>query len=90
MPTVRLPSPLRALVGGAATVEVAGATVGTMLRALEGDHPALGDRLFDDTGQLQGFVNVFVGVDDVRDLDGLDTVVPPHATVSIVPAVAGG
>ncbi|MYJ43552.1 MAG: MoaD/ThiS family protein, partial [Acidimicrobiaceae bacterium] len=36
------------------------------------------------------FVNVFVSDDDVRFLDGLGTAVDDGATVSIVPAVAGG
>jgi molybdopterin converting factor small subunit len=46
--------------------------------------------LFDDSGALRKFVNVFVADDDVRYLDGLGTPVPDGETVSIIPAVAGG
>jgi molybdopterin converting factor small subunit len=53
-------------------------------------HPGFGDRLFDDTGRLRRFVNVFVSDEDIRFLDGVDTTVADGTTLSIVPAVAGG
>jgi molybdopterin converting factor small subunit len=88
--TVRVPSQLRTLSGGAAEVAVEGASVAAVLDALEAAHPGFHDRLFDDTGKLRRFVNVFVADEDVRFLDGLDTKVEGGQTVSIVPAVAGG
>jgi molybdopterin synthase sulfur carrier subunit len=81
---------MRPLAGGSSTVQVEGATLGDVLHALEAAHPGFGERLFDDTGALRKFVNVFVADDDVRYLDGLATVVPAGETVSIIPAVAGG
>ncbi len=90
MPTVRIPTQLRTLSGGAAEVDVEGATVGEVLKALDAAHPGFHDRLFDDDGKLRRFVNVFVADEDVRFLDGLDTEVGENQTVSIVPAVAGG
>ena len=60
------------------------------LRALDGAHPGFGERLFDETGALRRFVNVFVADEDIRFLEGLDTPVDDGQTVSIVPAVAGG
>ena len=53
-------------------------------------HPGFRDRLFDDSGALRRFVNVFVADEDVRFLQGLATPVAEGSTVSIVPAVAGG
>ena len=88
--TVRIPTTLRPLSGGNATVEVEGATLREVLQNLEAAHPGFGDRLFDDQGGLRRFVNVFVADDDVRYLQGLDTPVPAGETVSIIPAVAGG
>ncbi|HEX8770661.1 MAG TPA: ubiquitin-like small modifier protein 1 [Acidimicrobiales bacterium] len=88
--TVRIPTQLRTLAGGAAEVAVDGATVGEVLAALEKTHPGFRGRLFDDGGQLRRFVNVFVADEDVRFLSGLDTSVADGTTVSIVPAVAGG
>ena len=88
--TVRIPSQLRTLSGGAATVEVDGSTVASVLKSLEAAHPGFQDRLFDESGKLRRFVNIFVGDEDIRFLDGLDTTVAGGTTVSIVPAVAGG
>ena len=88
--TVRIPTTLRPLSGGASTVSVEGATLGEVLANLEAAHPGFKDRLFDDNGGLRRFVNLFVADDDVRYLQGLETPVPAGETVSIIPAVAGG
>ena len=95
MPTVRVPTQLRSLSAGAAEVAVDGDTVAEVLAALDHAHPGFTGRLFGDDGQLRRFVNVFVGpangeAEDVRFLKGLDTEVAATATVSIIPAVAGG
>jgi molybdopterin synthase sulfur carrier subunit len=89
--TIRIPTQLRSLAGGAAEVSVDGATVGEALKALDAAHPGFEERLFDGGGaRLRRFVNVFVADEDVRFLDGLDTAVVDGQTVSIIPAVAGG
>ena len=88
--TVRIPTTLRTLTGGASEVSVDGATVNDVLKALDAAHPGFADRLLDDEGGLRRFVNVFVADDDVRFLQGLETPVPDGETVSIIPAVAGG
>jgi molybdopterin synthase sulfur carrier subunit len=87
---VRIPTQLRELSGGAAEVDVEGATVAEVLKQLEADHPGFAARLYDDKGELRRFVNVFVDDEDIRFLDGVNTDVKDGATVSIVPAVAGG
>ena len=88
--TVRIPAQLRTLTAGNAQVTVEGSTVGEVLKALDAAHPGFGDRLFDDSGALRRFVNVFLADEDVRFLDGLDSLVADGQTLSIVPAVAGG
>lgn len=88
--TVRVPTTLRPISGGASEVSVGGATLSEVLANLESAHPGFRDRLFDTDGNLRRFVNVFVADDDVRFLQGLDTPVPDGETVSIIPAVAGG
>ena len=87
---VRIPTQLRELSGGAAEVDVAGATVAEVLKQLEADHPGFAARLYDDQGELRRFVNVFVADEDIRFLRGLETPVSEGQVVSIVPAVAGG
>jgi molybdopterin synthase sulfur carrier subunit len=88
--TVRIPTPLRSLTGGAAEVPVPAGPLSSVLRELDTAHPGLGARVLDDAGAIRRFVNVYVADDDVRFLDGLDTEVADGTTVSIVPAVAGG
>jgi molybdopterin converting factor small subunit len=90
MVTVRIPTQLRNLSGNAAEVKVDGATVAEVLKALDAQHPGFGERLFDETGGLRRFVNVFVSDEDIRFLQGIDTPVEAGTVVSIVPAVAGG
>jgi len=88
--TVRIPTQLRSLSGGAAEVSLEGTTVAELLKALDAAHPGFGERLFDGTGSLRRFVNVFVAEEDIRFLDGIETGVVAGQVVSIVPAVAGG
>jgi sulfur-carrier protein len=88
--TIRIPTQLRTFTGGAGEVQVEAASVGDALKALDAAHPGLADRLFDDSGQLRRFVNVFLADEDVRFLEGLATPIAEGQTLSIVPAVAGG
>ncbi len=88
--TVRIPTQLRPLTAGAGEVQVEALTVRAAIAALERDHPGLRARLLDEQGTLRRFVNLFVADEDVRFLQGLDTVLPPGTTLSIIPAVAGG
>ena len=88
--TVRIPTTLRPMAGGASQVQVEGSTLAEVISALDAVHPGFKDRLLDETGAMRKFVNIFVADDDVRYLDGLATPVPAGETVSIIPAVAGG
>jgi molybdopterin synthase sulfur carrier subunit len=88
--TVRIPTTMRPLSGGASTVQVEGATLRELIANLEKAHAGFAERLLDEAGQLRKFVNVFVDDDDVRYLQGLDTPIAAGLTVSIIPAVAGG
>jgi molybdopterin synthase sulfur carrier subunit len=87
--TVRIPSPLRPLTGGAGTVECQPGTVGTIIDQLESAHPGFKERVTQD-GALRRFVNVFVAGQDVRFENGIDTEVADGQEVTILPAVAGG
>jgi sulfur-carrier protein len=88
--TVRVPTILRTYTGGAAEVAVEGATLADVVAALDAAHPGIGARVLDDQGKLRRFVNVYVGDDDVRFAEGLQTATPDGSTVSVIPAVAGG
>jgi molybdopterin converting factor small subunit len=88
--TVRIPTQLRPLTGGTPEVEAAGGEVRDVIDDLDRRYPGIRARIVDDAGSVRRFVNVYVGDDDVRFLDGLATQVDPGTTVSIIPAVAGG
>ena len=71
---VRLPTLLRPLADGAASVSAAGATVGDVFADLTARYPGLADQLVDESGSIHKFV----------------TKVADGDVVSILPAVAGG
>lgn len=88
--TVRIPTQLRTLSGGAGELQLEGTTVAEVLAALETAHPGFAERLYDDSGALRRFVNVFLADEDIRFLQGVETPVAAGQTLSIIPAVAGG
>lgn len=87
--TVRIPAPLRPIVGGASSVECEPGTVRELIDQLDARHAGFRDRVMEN-GSLRRFVNVFVAGQDVRFDDGIDTVVADGQEVTILPAVAGG
>jgi molybdopterin converting factor small subunit len=88
--SVRIPTILRSYTGGAAEVAADTGTLRDVITGLDSAYPGLGGRILDDTGKLRRFINVYVGEEDVRFAQGLDTPVPAGAQVSVIPAVAGG
>jgi molybdopterin synthase sulfur carrier subunit len=87
---VKIPTPLRKLTQNNAEVVAAGGTIRELVDDLEKQFPGFKERMCDDQGELRRFVNVYVGEEDIRFLEGLDTKIPEGEQVSIIPAVAGG
>ena len=87
---VKIPTILRTYTGGVSDVTVSGATLSDALADLDVQYPGIGARVLDDQGKLRRFVNVYVNDDDVRFLENLSTPTPDGASISIIPAVAGG
>ena len=88
--TVKIPTQLRAVTGGEAETRAEGATVAEVLESLYATHEELRGRIAGDDGELRRFVNVYLGGEDIRFLQGLETPVPDGAELTILPAVAGG
>ena len=88
--TVRIPTILRTYTEGASEVTAAGATLAEVLDDLDAKYAGIKGRILDDQGELRRFVNVYVGGEDIRYLDGLSTPVGDGGEVQILPAVAGG
>jgi sulfur-carrier protein len=87
--TVKIPAQLRALTGNESEAQVEGSSVGEALDAVYARFEGLRDRITED-GELRRFVNVYVGGEDIRFGQGLDTPVSDGDEITILPAVAGG
>jgi len=87
---VMIPTVLRARTGNRASVRVAGRTVREVIEALEQEYPGLRFNLCYETGGLREYVNIFVGGENVRYLNELETPVTAGMTIRILQSVAGG
>ena len=90
MATVIIPTPLRKFTNNNARLTVHADTVTEMIQKLITESPDLKKHLLDANGSVPSFINIFVNDDDIRNLQREQTVVMDNATVSIVPAIAGG
>jgi molybdopterin converting factor small subunit len=88
--SVRVPTILRTYTGGESEVSADGATLSEVLESLDSSYPGIKGRIVDEQGELRRFVNVYVGNDDVRFLEGLSTATADGTQISVIPAVAGG
>ena len=88
--SVRVPTILRTYTGGESEVSAEGETLSAVLDDLDANYSGIRARIVDETGALRRFVNVYVGNDDVRFLEGLGTKTPEGTKISVIPAVAGG
>ncbi|MBA2725868.1 MAG: MoaD/ThiS family protein [Actinobacteria bacterium] len=88
--SVRIPTQLRSLTSGDSEVTTSGGSIGEVVASLEVSYPGIRERLLDDSGAIRRFVNLYLNDEDVRFLQGVETPVPDGATLSIIPAVAGG
>lgn len=90
MATIRIPTPMRRYTNGDRLVKISAATLAAAIAELDRRYPGLQERLVNGDGRLHEFVSVFVGEEDVRLLQGLQTPLDDHSEVSIIPAMAGG
>jgi molybdopterin synthase sulfur carrier subunit len=88
--SVRIPTILRTYTGGESEVSAEGADLAAVLEDLDSTYAGIKGRILDEGGQLRRFVNVYVGNDDVRFLQALETSTPEGTQISVIPAVAGG
>jgi sulfur-carrier protein len=90
MVTIAIPTALRQYAGGNASLKFEAGTISQILAQLVEQQPALGQQLYNEQGTLRSFVNIYVGDEDIRYLQGGETAVPDGEMVSIIPAIAGG
>lgn len=90
MAILKIPTPLRSYTDGQAEVNVAGGNISEVMQDLVQQYPTLRPHLFNGEGRLRPFVNLFVGENNVNDLQGLETPLAADARVLLIPSIAGG
>lgn len=88
--TILIPTPLRQFTGGKSEVAVDAADVTEALDALTVEFTDLRKHLYTEQGALRNFINLYVGDEDIRYLDGPETALADGETLTIVPSIAGG
>ncbi|PWT72707.1 MAG: molybdopterin synthase sulfur carrier subunit [Bacteroidetes bacterium] len=90
MATVIIPTPLRKFTNNTTRLQVNAGNVGDTIREITINFPDLKKHLLDEEGGVRSFLNIFIGNDDIRDLQNEKTPVKDDTIISIVPAIAGG
>ena len=90
MTTLKIPTPLRQYTNGQAEVAVSGTNVASAMRNLVEQYPALEQHLYNGDGEMRAFVNLFLGENNTRDLQGPETPLSEGDTLRIIPSIAGG
>lgn len=90
MPILRIPTPLRAYTDGKNEVNVNGSNISDALIDLTTQYPALKPHLFNEGGELRPFVNLFVGENNIKDLQGVHTPIKDGEKIMLIPSIAGG
>lgn len=90
MSTLKIPTPLRPYTNGTAEVSLQGTNVAEVMQSLVSQYPALQQHLYTGESSLRPFVNIFLGQDNIKDLQGLDTPVADNAQLRLIPSIAGG
>ena len=90
MPVLRIPTPLRAYTSGKSEVSVGGANVAEALIDLTTQFPTIKPHLFSEGGELRPFVNLFLGEDNIKDLQGVNTPIKDGDKLVLIPSIAGG
>lgn len=90
MATLIIPTPLRKFTNTQSRVQLSGDTVAAVIMELVTEFPDLKKHLLDEQGAIRSFVNIFLGEEDIRDLENTATPVNEKSVISIIPAIAGG
>jgi len=90
MATVIIPTPLRKFTNNTARLHVKAANIHETVEKLTQNFPDLKKHILDENGQIRSFINIFVGDDDIRNLQREKTIVKEDTVISIIPAIAGG
>jgi len=90
MPVLRIPTPLRAYTNGQSDITVKGSNISEALSDLTTQYPTIKPHLFNEGGDLRPFVNLFVGENNIKELQGVKTPVKDGEKIMLIPSIAGG
>jgi sulfur-carrier protein len=90
MPSLRIPTPLRSYTDGQSEIPVQGGTVSQAMQDLVLQYPSLRPHLYNGEGSLRPFVNLFIGENNIKDLQGMETPLKPEDRMLLIPSIAGG
>ncbi len=90
MAKIVIPTPLRKFTDQQREYEADASTVKESLDQLTEAYPDLAENLLDDDGNIRSYVRIYIGDDEIGDLENGATEVDEDTVISIVPAIAGG
>ena len=90
MAKIIIPTPLRKFTDNQSSFETTGATIKEAIRELTSKHAALSKHLLDSDENIRSFIRVYLGDEDINELENEATAVASDSVISIVPAIAGG
>ena len=90
MITIFIPTPLRRFAAEQAKVNVNAKNVAEAIRSLTSIHPSLTPYIYDEAELIRKHVRIYLGEDDIREKDGINTLLKAGDELSIIPAIAGG
>lgn len=90
MPSLRIPTPLRTYTNGSSEIHLQGSNISDALQDLVIKYPEIQPHIFNGNGELRPYVNLFLGEDNVKDLNGLETLLEEHDRLLLIPSIAGG
>lgn len=90
MALIDIPPALQKITGGQSSLKIEASSLQDALQAIEAQYPGVWKKIISDTGQIQRYVSIFVGDEDVKYLKGMKTPLDEKSRVSILIAVAGG
>ena len=90
MSTLKIPTPLRSYTNGQVEVTVNGGNIASAMISLTNQYPTLKPHLYNEFGELRAFVNLFLGENNINDLQGLETPLGENDRLILIPSIAGG
>ena len=71
-------------------MNIRGSNIADALTDLTTQYPSIKPHLFNEGGELRPLVNLFVGENNIKDRQGVDTPIQDGDRLVLIPSIAGG